>query len=243
MQLRMAPSPAAIKAKFKECFEIFSTKCFQQNGEAISCKLISAFCSGDERAHNCLGCNFSDSTELILRYLKKFGEYDSVQDDFKMYILLLYLLVERIQVILEVIQIPESYKEKHFKVFQLIRKWANFTKHPKAFILTHHPLFDFDDSGSGNRDGKFSIIIDSTFVDRYYKGASSIEEQKKTNKELFSKIANAKDVLVLYPDIARLTDHLSYSYNKFIELILKNEVFVEMLQDQTTLVNYFENQE
>lgn len=136
---------------------------------------------------------------------------------------------------------PDSYKDSHFKVFQQIRKWANFIKHPKAFILTHHPDYGFEDCGF-DFGKKFQLIINDQFVQQYYKGARNQDEQKRINKELFEKLKNKRDILVSFPDIVKLTNKLCYSIEKFVELIVRNPIYVEILNDDSTISNYFENQ-
>ena len=227
--------------KFKECYSIFSSKAIGEEGYPNACKIHDAFGGREGDHHNCLGCNFADSTTLISRYLEKNDELDDIQQDFTVYILLLYLLVERIDIVFEIIQLPTNYKDKHFRIFQQIRKWANFIKHPKSFILTHHSTYDFENSGTIHNK-EFTETINHIFVDKYYKGRTNQEEQKKQNTELYSKLRNKKDILVLYPDIAKLTDNLCFAYNKFVDLIINNEVYIEILNDETTISKYFENE-
>ncbi|MBK6700156.1 MAG: hypothetical protein IPG55_09710 [Saprospiraceae bacterium] len=228
-----------VNEKFKECFEIFSTKAIDKDGSPNACKIHDAFGGMEGEHHNCLGCNFADCTNLISRYLKNNEELTDIQQDFTVYLLLLYLLVERVEIVFDIIQLPETYREKHFKVFQQIRKWANFIKHPKSFILTHHPEYDFENSRIIH-DREFSETINEIFVTQFYKGFTDPVEQQKHNKDLYLRLRNKKNVLVLFPDIAILTNKLCYSYNKFVELILSNEVYKEILNDETTISAYFE---
>lgn len=177
---------------------------------------------------------------MILRYLEQHEELTDTQQDFTVYILLRYLLVERIEIVFDIIQLPDTYKTKHFKVFQQIRKWANFIKHPKSFILTHHPVYDFENSGTVHQQ-QYAETIKDSLVEQYYKGHTDQNDQKKQNKELYNKLRNKKDILVLFPDIAQLTNKLCYSYNKFVDLIINNDVYIEILNDETTISTYFEN--
>lgn len=223
--------------KFKECFDLFGKGALDEQTIPYSCKIHDAFGGLGKEHHNCLGCNFTESVDLILEYLRNHEKLDHTQQHFSIYIMSLYLLVERIDMILGIIQLPDSYKEKHFKVFQKIRKWSNFIKHPKSFILTHHPTYDFSGSGTVHSN-TFSITIDDN---TYYKGAKG-EDQKKMNNELYIKLKNKKNVLVLYPDIAILTKDLCFAFRKFVDMIINNEIFIEILNDETTIANYFENE-
>ena len=231
-----------IEEKFRECYEIFLEAAFDESEIPNACKIHDAFGGTEGDHHNCLGCNFADSTTLISRYLEKSDELTDIQQDCTVYILLLYLLVERIEIVFNIIQLPQVYKEKHFKVFQQIRKWANFIKHPKSFILTHHPEYDFVNSGT-EYDAEFNEVINEQFVTQFYKGYTDQNEQKRQNKELYRRLKNKKDILVVFPDIAKLTKKLCYSYNKFVELILGNDAYKEILNDETTIETYFENED
>jgi hypothetical protein len=226
--------------KFKECFEIFSSEAMNEEKEPNSCKMHEAFGPQDGQHHNCLGCNFADSSNLIFRYLEKHEELTDIHQDFTVYILLLYLLVERVEIVFNIIQLPDTYRIKYFIVFQQIRKWANFIKHPKSFVLTHHPVYDFENSGT-TYEKPFTETINDQFVTQFYKGHTNQDDQKKQNIDLYKRLRNKKDILVLFPNIAQLTTKLCYSYNKFVNLIIKNDVYIEILQDETTISTYFEN--
>lgn len=228
--------------KFEECHNLFLKKAFDEDLIPNTCRIHDAFGGDEGEHHNCLGCNFADSTRLISNYLSRHENLYDIQRDFTVYILLLYLMVERIAIVLDILQVPEKYREKHFKILQRIRKWANFIKHPKSFILTHHPVYDFENSISAHK-AAFSVIVNEQFVEMYYKGASDPDKQKKMNAELYEKLKNQKDVIVIFPDIVQLTDKLCYAMNKFVEMILNNEVYSEILNDESTIRNYFETEE
>lgn len=230
-----------INTKFVESYTLFLTLAFDlTTNTPNSCKIHNAFGGNKGEHHNCLGCNFADSSILISNYLERHEELTDVQQDVTIYIILLYLLVERIEIVFDIVQLPEVYREKHFKVFQQVRKWANFIKHPKSFILTHHPTYDFENS-EVVYENEFNVIINDAFVSEFYKGESDPAKQKSKNKELYVKLRNQKDILVMFPDIAHLTKKICYSYNKFIELITENKIYIDILNDDTTFTKYFEN--
>lgn len=230
-----------VKAKFKECLKLFEAEAINEKGEPIACGIHDAFKFLGEDHHNCLGCNFADSIDLIHDYLKNYEAHKDIQQNFTIYILLLYLMVERMQAVLDIVQVPEKYRNKHFKVFQQIRKWSNFLKHPKSFILTHHPEFDFENSGF-EYDIEFNVKVDEQFVEKYYKGEKDPTKQKAINKELYTTLRKQKKVIVLFPDITQVTKKLCYSIKKFVDLIVKNDVYIEILNDETTISNFFENE-
>lgn len=178
---------------------------------------------------------------MISSFLERHENLDNIQQDFTIYILLLYLFVERAETVFDILKVPDSYREKHFKVFQQIRRWANFIKHPKAFVLTHHSDYDFNNSRRVH-DSKYTIINEQ-FIDKYYKGYSDIGEQKSINNDLYKKLKNNSKVVVLFPDPTVLTQKFCYSYKKFVDLIVKNEVYIEILKDEATTSYFFENEE
>ena len=227
-----------ISDEFKSCFILFMEECYKDDYPR-SCEIHNVFGKIEDGHHNCLGCNFADSTEFIADYLKEYESLTNIQQNFTIYILLLYLLVERIEIVLDIIQVPDIYKEKNFKVFQRIRKWANFIKHPKSFILTHHAVYNFKDSGI-EWDFTKGIVIDDSFVSQYYKGEKDPDKQKKINKELYEKLKNQINVTVEFPNIYQLTKQICFAFNKFIDVIVNNEVYIEILNDDTTIMDYFE---
>lgn len=229
-------------SKFKETLKFYKAQAFDAKSIPVLCRIHDAFGGNDGEHHNCLGCNFAESQELILKFLEKSKQYSEVKDAFTIYILTLYLLVERMDTVMEIVQVPTAYKEKHFKVFQQIRKWANFIKHPKAFVLTHHPCYDFEGSGI-DWEQEFTITINDQFVTNYYKGESDQIKQKSKNKELYSMLSNKQNIKVLFPDMTQLVKKLCYSINSFKDLILKNQVYIDILNDEATIADYFENQE
>jgi len=227
--------------KFQACFELFKTEAYDDEEIPKSCILHSAFNSGNELQHNCLGCNFADSTDLVFNFLNQKNKEWNVQHDVTLYILLLYLFVERAEVLFKIIELPETYRNKHFKVFQQIRKWANFIKHPKSFILTHHPEYDIENLNLFN-EKDFEIILNDSFIEKYYKGYTDQSKQQAINKDLYAQLKNRSSILVVFPDIEALTKKFCYSYNHFVQIICRNEIYIELLHDESTISNYFENE-
>lgn len=228
-----------LRDEFGKTFELFDKEIFAEE-YSLMCKIHDAFGGNESQHHNCLGCNFASSTTLIRNFLSKYESYTDINDTMTLYILTLYLLVERMEVVFELITVPINYKNKYFKVFEQIRKWANFIKHPKAFVLVHHPIFEISENLVYDHP-KGSLIIDDAFIATYYTGKKDFDAQKKSNKELLDKLKNKKDVVVLFPSVFQITTKLCFSINKFVELITKNEVFIEVLNDDTTIDDYFVN--
>lgn len=230
------------KRVFQETFKLYEEKAYtKEEGSPVLCEIHDAFGGQGTERHNCLGCNFADSQNLIHGFLSQFEMRTDVRESFSLYVLTLYLLVERMDIIMDIVQVPLAYREKHFKVFQQIRKWANFIKHPKSFILTHHPEYNFENSGIES-EKVFSVVVNDQFVTDYYKGEKDPEQQRKINKKLYDVVRNKSDVKVVFPDIIKLTSKLCYSIVKFKDLIIKNDVYKEILNDEATISDYFENQ-
>ena len=221
-----------IRDMFKDCLVLF-TKEIYDGQYSSACRIHDAY--GQEE-HNCLGCNFAGSSDMVKRFLERHKTLNKVEDDCTMYILLLYLVVERIEVIMDIVKLPEPYKEKHFKVFQQIRKWANFIKHPGAFMLTHHAEYSYQENFTPLPD---FIVIDDCFVRDHYTGHTDAGQRDKQRRALYDKLQNKQNVVVAFPDLVKLTKKFCYSYNKFVAVVADNEVYRGVLGDKTTTANYF----
>jgi hypothetical protein len=210
-------------------------KCKTESGDTLMCSINEAFSEFHENGHNCLGCNLQDHVSLIQSFLKTAKSYDSKEHFFSVYCILLYLLTERILEIMRIIGLPNGYKQSELKVFKEINIWSNFLKHPKAFILTHHPKYYFDNELFYRSKNK---IIDFPFVERFYSG-----EDKNKYKDLVKQLRNNKNVIVVLPDPVRLTSDFCDACKVFIDIIKENKVYKEILNDLTTLTNFFEGDE
>jgi hypothetical protein len=230
-----------VKAKFKQAFDIYANAANDKEGVPILCKIHDAFGGLNGSHHNCLGCNFADSQSVVFNHLSNFESHTNIQESVSLYIITLYLLVERIETVMNIVQVPQVFRDKHFKMFQQIHKWANFIKHPKAFILTHHAEWGMEGTDL-LKEGKFKVTINDSFVETYYKGERDPDKQKARNKELYKILRNESSICVVLPDIAKLTEKLCYSLKAFAKLICENQVYIEILNDEATIQDYFENQ-
>src|SRR5690606_27616074 len=108
----------------------------------------------------------------------------------------------------------------------------------KAFILTHHPEYYFDNQINEicklveNNDNK---IIDLKFIKKYYSG-----EDRNKYKNLTGELRNNSNVKVILPSIDILTQDFCNACAIFIEVIKENKAYKEILNDLTTLENYFD---
>lgn len=236
-----------LKEQIEKSRKIFKEKmleCETEDGETLMCSVNQAFGEFHTNGHNCLGCNLQEDVDWIETFLEQanaenyfYGELH-IEFFFKTYLFHLYLLTEKIFEIKKIIGLPVSYKEDDFEVFRTIKLWANFFKHPKAFILTHHPKYFFDNNSveveklKKNSDNK---IIDLKFIRKYYSG-----EDPNKYKNLTGELRNNENVKVLLPPFDTLTQDFCNACTIFIEIIKENKAYKEILNDLTTLENYFE---
>lgn len=220
--------------KFQAAHEILE-KSLYERGVASVCKIHSAFVELEEKHHNCIGCNFAESIDIINKFLRTHELFiGCINERFTIFILHMYLLIERVEVIFKIISLPDEYKAKHFRIFGKIRRWANFLKHPKAFILVHHPLYSFEGDERFDKT-LFDVVINQDFVDIYY-------ASDKKNGELDRLLINKDKVAVLYPDPVIITKEFCEAINLFTRIIVHNEVYRELLDERSTFTNYFEKE-
>ena len=214
-------------------------ECNLESGDTLMCSINDAFKEFPEDAHNCLGCNLEEQAEMILVFLKSasHNDYNKIQF-FTMYNMLLYLMTEKILEIKKIIGLPQSYKEREFKVYREIKLWANFLKHPKAFILTHHPRYVFEGFLTPQDHKNIKKLIDFNYIKKHYS-----REDNNKYKILVRELKSNPDVVVELPDLNRLTLEFCEACRIFIDVIKDNKAYREILNDLTTLENFFEKEE
>ncbi|MCZ6444679.1 MAG: hypothetical protein O7F17_02815 [Planctomycetota bacterium] len=220
--------------KFKVCYNEFSTRVHPGNGSSIMCKLHSILGADCISGHNCLGCNFNEETHSIRDYLATYAQFDYEPEAYRFYLVRLYLLVERMDVILDIIKLIGEYRYKHFALLTDVRKWANFIKHPGPFLLVHHPDYFVDGDGDFDRSC-FKAVIDQEFVRKYY-GSSEGGDKRK---QLWKSLENASEVAVLFPDPIDLTRRFCDAIERFVEMLDTNTVHQEVLSKRSTYEAYF----
>jgi hypothetical protein len=230
------PIDYTVQRELKSAFDIYDEEIYP-DGESIMCSIHDSFHQESDQAHNCIGCNFANYTQLLHSALQTYAEVSYPLEAFSATILYSYLLVERFEEVFKIIKLPDSYRLKHFQVFLKIRRWANFLKHPKAFIMVHHPEYFFENDVTIEKsDFENHILVNQDFVDTYYSGDTN-------NNKLYSLLTNKKNVYVIFPNLPDLITEFCRAQKKFINIISKNEVFREILDGHTTLRDYFEGNE
>jgi hypothetical protein len=220
-----------ISERFKACHDIFCGEIFPNQGDSVMCSLHDCFDDQGGGDHNCLGCNFADTTIWVKKYLSRSETFESVDEAYTFYLLRLYLFVERAYTIFDIIKLPEEYRGRHFEIFKNVHKWANFTKHPNSFILVHHPEYFFDGEIGFDRTN-YSIIVDQQFVNDHYSSPSH-------NKKLWDALQNKSGIAVLFPNPETLTRDFCRAAKKFISVIRDNTVFKEILASRSTYETYY----
>jgi hypothetical protein len=202
--------------------------------EYLFCLLHNPDYLGDHQgSHVCLGCSLNDSIEMVDRFLletKLDGDdsSDKIEYVFTIYILLLYLTVEKLHTIFKFIGITWEYVEEKWTVLVEIRKWANFIKHPKGFLFTHHPSYQFEDEPRIlNSELKY---LDFNFVSKFY-----FREDETKFKQTLLEIGNKSNIVVLIPCPHRISKEFVKVCHEFCDKIKNNEHFKEILKTKTII--------
>jgi hypothetical protein len=229
------------KAQMKEAYDLFRKMAFNEEYDyPIMCELHDVFSTstgprydGVAADHNCLGCNFADAINLVDNFLSSHSAQTSIQHSHTTTLILFYLLVERMDMLLNLIKLKDDIRKEDFKILMEVRKWANFIKHPKAFILAHHPVFTFENAAQNPALKKEAVVcVDFTFVQAYY-------SNDEKNDKLFNELTNKDEVLVIYPALPRVAQQLCEAMQNIIGLLRDNAVFRRILGQKSTFTGYW----
>jgi len=231
-----------VSLTFKECYEIFENQVFDGDPR------VSKFCwlhfwdeEDKSRNHNCIACNLADQTGMIRDFLSSYEHIEEIEYGFLQYVLLLYLLDERLRVIYSAVFQGEDNKFKiENPIFDEIRIWANFFKHPKAFLFTHHPQYFESETFRAIEDkSEFQVIMDFEFVKKYYHKTS----KKEQLEELAGILANKRNVVVTIPNLVNFTKNISESINSIIITLTYSKGIIEKLDAFSAIPYYFDEEE
>lgn len=218
--------------------QIFNSKV--QNDQ-LMCRIYEAYAGPSLTHHNCLGDNFNDLTNHILKFLRIVGHDPEVFEYHESFAILSHLINttwERISDIFMILSVPDSYKFRHYPCFIRMRKWSNFFKHPKEFAwLVCFPQWHLEGSEKAlelQADGAYKVI-DDQFLKKYYSADRS--------KGLAGEFANHRDkVVVLLPDVVQVMELICDELNDFVNVVTKNPVYFEILNDKATIINFYEHE-
>jgi hypothetical protein len=209
--------------------------------EQMMCRIYEAYSGPDEANHNCLGCNLDAITAQISKFLRAAAAGHtgfSAEESLSVFAFLLNTLWERITDVFDIVAVPEGYRKRHYEAMYRMRRWANFFKHPKEYgWLVHHPKYLFEgtpEAGRALAKDSGLLVIEDKFLKTYY----SARRVKGLAKE-FDGYENK--VVVLLPDVASVTERLCDCLANFVEVVTKNPVYYEILNDRATIANYFDN--
>jgi hypothetical protein len=208
----------------------------------LMCRIYDKFVGPEQAHHNCLGCNFDDLADQILKFLEVAADNPTgfeLQHLFAMYAQLLNSCWERISDVFKIISVPDGYRIRHFAPFLRIRRWANFFKHPKTFgWVVHHPKYVIEGSGehkSLTADPTKVRVVDDEFLKKYY----SADCETNAGKLRGEFKGFERNTVVVLPDVAQLTSSICGCLDHFVRIITENPIYVEILNEESTIENYF----
>lgn len=231
-QITIEDLQGELKVEFKKAAHYFDTSLFDKPQYSKFCYIHKHLETG-KKDHNCLGCNLNNVLMFTQVQIQQAVKMDNIEHIYFQVIIALYLAVERMDTILNIINLNKTYRDTHFKTIQRIRKWANFIKHPKAFMFCHHPVFTFNGCSFNSTIRKdFSQIIDESFILAYY-------SNNDDNDKLFQTIENKEKVLVVFPNITKIIEGFVKEANHFVSIVENNEVYREILTTKSTFLDYY----
>ena len=189
-------------------------------------------------SHNCIACNLQDGNLKIYKFL---NELETVQTSEEIeyastiFYLLLYLQIEKFHTIFKFIGITFDYVEQNWETFIQIRKWANFIKHPKGFLFTHHPTFIYEDNTTilSLKSNNINQLISYEEIKKFYTRETD-DGFKNTIKEL----GNKKNIIVVLPCPLRIMTEYCKINREFCDKIGENPHFKEILKKHSTIEDY-----
>jgi hypothetical protein len=190
-------------------------------------------------AHNCIGCNFDEGARNIQLFFKYNLDVNSERYFLTMYSLLFYLQAERLGVIYKEIGFVKTVRNKEvfdwlaFPELQRIKCWANFFKHPKDFMLLHHPSF-FIEGDPNIPNFLVNGVINDSFIQKYYKGDNH-------NKDLRLILENKENFIVIFPNLLDFTVKLCLEFERIVDKIKNDTATIEKLAPYTTIKSSLSN--
>ena len=94
-----------VQEQMAECLEIWDEKIYERKSFSKLCEFHAILTENPKKDHNCIGCNLADTTNLILDYLRNSQNATTYEYAYNMLIISFYLLVERIDTILKIVEI------------------------------------------------------------------------------------------------------------------------------------------
>jgi len=208
--------------------------------EELFCKLhnedhLGTKTESDANSHNCIACQLQEGNVNLHTFLRESNTAINIEYSFTVFILLLYLQVEKFHTIFKMIGITMEYVEENWNTLIVVRKWANFIKHPKGFLFTHHPTYIFEDDSNLKKyksNGQ-TQIIDYELIKKFY-----TRETDEGFKNSIKELANKKNLIVVIPCPLSLIKNYSEICKQFCIKIGENPHFKEVLMKHSTIEDY-----
>lgn len=198
----------------------------------LMCSIHASF---PENCHNCIGCNLERDVLRIQRFLDRLvspvrlykteaeigtetvgrpmAEID-LESDYPLFVQCLVYLIDSIDAYVKMIdqRLVEDSKIETVKAVRVIRWWGNFFRHPKGFLLAHHPSFTFEERGH-----KDCNVIDTAFVRDHYSAAN------KNDRGIDNKVKHkGAAVVVILPMPLKLVEATVQYAKWFHTLVVEN---------------------
>ncbi|HPF12384.1 MAG TPA: hypothetical protein PKW08_13200 [Flavobacteriaceae bacterium] len=232
----------------KRCKEIYRREFYNESPDGSisldvdyswptnACKVFDKLTDDTGIGENCLGENFNQLIQNINdEWFSNYTPNYNLSFYFMNYFLLLYLFVERVDLIFEVIN-PESksklfrdFQHNNFKTLRKINKWANFIKHPKEFLFTHWPKY-FIEGSPDFEIQETDVKIDTNFIFNHYFSSSKPPPIILTNNQR---------VFVEIPNLEKITEDFCKEMNLFFEFICNNDIVADFLRKKSTIEDYY----
>lgn len=222
---------------FYEIPEDINDENLKYYGSTSACRIYDKLTEGDDNLQDCIGENLN---QLIHKVEENWFENYTPKFDldyyFFNYILLLYLFVERIDIIFEVLnpdgksKLFRDYQENNFKTLRKINKWANFIKHPKEFLFTHWPKYYIEGDKSINLEDK-DVKINTDFIFAHY-------HNEKQQRPVI--LQNNQRVFVEIPNLENITKEFCREMNVFFEFICSNQIVADYLKKKSTIEQHYD---
>ena len=158
----------------------------------------------------------------------------------------LYLVVERVYEVLDIMGLKGDHKPKDGDIplefrkstdgmiaMRDVKQWANFLKHPGAFLWCHDPEFWCESLDDTVPAGDEVVIINQDVVNTHY------QKCPKKHKELYQKIAGKPNIHVVYPKLEDLTKLFCHGIRDFCDTATC-PLFKPFLRKRSTFENYYE---
>ena len=202
------------KSIYCELYDVFHQKEFEVSNDS------------DKSYHNCIGCNFEEGCLTILDFLKKFSETTNISPYLTIYSLLFYSQAERLAVVYKELGYTSgnSFDWTRFPTLRTIKHWANFFKHPKAYMFLHHPSY-FIETDPEKPNFMINGVIDTAFVENFYRAGAD-------NTMLQQLFENGTKFKIFYPDLLQFTRDLCAEFSAIIPVI-KQEAHTQLLRKYT----------